>query len=295
MVSLFSGLRRTRTGLALALTPSEKSEVFADLEERLLLADTGTKAASHIVKLTREKAGKDPDIVTVGQAIRDSIGELLQRLHVEPVVWHTVPHVILMVGTNGGGKTTTVAKLARQAAMAGKSVILAAADTFRAAAVEQLQALGARLDGDVRVIAGDKDPGATAYNAVAAGCAAQTDLVIIDTAGRQPTSKSLMAEARKINNAIGKALPGAPHEKILAIDANTGQNALQQVMSFDSDIGLTGCVLTKLDGTACGGVILAIASERALPVHYVGVGEGVDDLVPFDSAEFLSALFTAES
>ena len=295
MASIFSGLSRLRAGLSPTLESTDIDGFYRELERSLLLADTGTETATWITGNVRETVGSDPGLADLGRAVKSSVGELLGRLVRKQVLWEAKPHVVMLVGTNGGGKTTTVAKIARKASDEGKIVILAAADTYRAAATEQLGALADSLGDKVRMIQGEKDPGAVAYSAVTAGLSGKADLVLVDTAGRQPTSKALMAEVRKISKAISKAMPGAPHERILAIDANTGQNALRQVEAFDEELGLTGCVLTKLDGTARGGVILAIAHRRPVPVLYVGVGERTEDLLQFDSEGFLAALFDPSS
>jgi len=290
-VSLSYALRALRSHIKPNLTADQTGDLYAELEQRLLLADVGTKATAAIIASVREKSGLDPDLAAIGTAVHSAIGNLLQKLQ-KPAMEHTArPHVVMIVGANGGGKTTTTAKLAHLAVAAKQQVVLAAADTFRAAAVGQIQELGKRLGDQVRVIAGADDPGAVAYNAVAAGVASRADLVIIDTAGRQPTSKKLMSEVTKIHRAIGKALPGAPHETILAIDANTGQNALRQVEAFHAEIGLNGIALTKLDGTARGGIILALASRYDIAVRFVGVGEQLADLLPFDAEKFANALF----
>jgi fused signal recognition particle receptor len=196
----------------------------------------------------------------------------------------------MLAGVNGSGKTTSIGKLAHYYQARGQSVLLAAGDTFRAAAREQLAAWGAR--NNVSVIAQQSgDPAAVIFDAVNAAVARGTDIVLADTAGRLPTQLHLMEEIRKVKRVIAKALPGAPHEVLLVLDANNGQNALAQVRAFDAALGVTGLVLTKLDGTARGGIIAAIARERPLPVRFVGVGEGLDDLRPFQAEEFVAALF----
>lgn len=294
MAGLKAALGRMRDRFGALPANPDADGFFKDLEGALLRSDVGTETAKWIAAQVKERAGENADLAALGSATMESVGELLGRLADRPVPWKTVPHVVMLVGTNGGGKTTTVAKLARKAQEDGKTVVLAAADTFRAAATAQLDAL-ARTLGNVRVVRDAEDPGAVAYGAVSAGIASKADLVVIDTAGRQPTSDALMAEAKKIDRAVSKAMDGAPHERILAIDANTGQNALRQVEAFDGGLGLTGCVLTKLDGTARGGIIMAIALKHPVPVMYVGVGEGTDDLIPFRPGEFAEALFAAEA
>jgi fused signal recognition particle receptor len=199
------------------------------------------------------------------------------------------PLVIMIAGVNGAGKTTTIGKLAKHLQAHGQSVLLAAGDTFRAAAREQLAIWGER--NDVAVIAqASGDPAAVAFDAVQAARARGTDVVMVDTAGRLPTQLHLMDELKKIKRVIGKAMEGAPHEVLLVIDGNTGQNALAQVKAFDDALGLTGLVVTKLDGTAKGGVLAAIVKNRRIPVYFIGVGEAIDDLQPFVAAEFVDAL-----
>ena len=296
MASLKNGLRAIRARLKPNLSPDQTKEIYTELEERLLRADVGTQATTQIIATVREQAAGNPDLAAVGAAVRNTLSGLLDKLQQPAVAHATRPHVVMLVGTNGGGKTTTTAKLAHHAVAAGQQVVLAAADTFRAAATDQLQELGRRLGDQARVIAGADDPGAVAYNAVAAGQDGRAQLVIIDTAGRQPTSKKLMDQIAKIHRATGKAMPGAPHETILAIDANTGQNALRQVEAFaDAQIGLNGIALTKLDGTARGGIILALAARYDIAVRFVGVGEKLADLLPFNAQEFAEALFVDDA
>ena len=282
-----------RSGLDRMFSTKDSGDFYKDLERALLRADVGTKATAWTKDKVRELAGPDPSLSDLGKAVKTSIAELLCNIEAAgPVQWRTTPHVVLILGTNGGGKTTTVAKLARKASEENKNVILAAGDTYRAAATEQLETLAGSLGPNVRVVTGDKDPGAIAYNAVSSAIGAKADLVIVDTAGRQPSSTALMAEATKINKAIGKAMPGAPHERVLALDANTGQNALHQAEAFDKHVGLTSCVLTKLDGSARGGVILAMALQHPLAVRYIGVGEKTSDLIEFNKQDFVDALFS---
>lgn len=290
MSRLFQSLRNTRARLGSALSKKDAQTAFAELEEGLLLADSGTKATAAIIAKVRKQAGTHFELAEFGDAVRQVINSFIAKLEQPDPPWLTQPHVMLLVGSNGGGKTTTAAKLAHQALKQGKSVVLAAADTFRAAAAAQLQAWADHMAGDIRVVT-DSEPGAAAFNAVAAGQQHNTDLVIIDTAGRQATSKTLMAEAQKIHRAVGKSMASAPHETLLILDANTGQNALSQVATFDATLGLSGLVLTKLDSTARGGVLMAIASNHDLPVRLVGIGEGINDCIPFDASLFAAALF----
>jgi fused signal recognition particle receptor len=200
------------------------------------------------------------------------------------------PFVIMLVGVNGSGKTTTAAKLAERGHRMGRRVILGAADTFRAAAIEQLQAWSARLGVEVVSAAGGADPAAVAYDAVRAGVSRGADLVCVDTAGRLHTKSNLMEELKKVVRVMDKALPGAPHERLLVIDATVGQNGLAQARHFHDAIGVTGVAVTKLDGTAKGGIVVAIAQTLKLPIRLIGVGEGADDLLDFDAARFVNAL-----
>ena len=289
---LFGGLARMRNKVTDALSASELDDIFDDLETMLLEADAGTATARAIVARARNKAGSQANLETAGQAIRAEFAEVLAKLHGTRPQSNGKPHVILLVGSNGSGKTTTAAKLAHQAASRGQTVVLAACDTFRAAAAEQLRSWSEFLGAKARIVTGAKDPGAVAFAAVSSARAKADDLVLIDTAGRQTSNKGLMAEASKIARATAKALPGAPHETILAIDANTGQNALTQIAAFNTALTLTGIVLTKLDSTARGGAILAAAENNPCPVLFVGVGEDREDLLKFDATEFANALLS---
>jgi fused signal recognition particle receptor len=230
------------------------------------------------------------DSTQLRQALQEALRELLEPIAVPLSVDAHHPFVIMLAGVNGSGKTTSIGKLARYYQNRGKTVLLAAGDTFRAAAREQLASWAER--NQVAVISQKSgDPAAVIFDAVKAAVARGTDVVLADTAGRLPTQLHLMEEIKKVKRVVAKALPGAPHEVLLVLDANTGQNALAQVRAFDAAIGVTGLILTKLDGTAKGGVIAAIARERPIPVRFAGIGEGLDDLRPFDAGEFVSALF----
>ena len=264
-------------------------EVLEQLETALIAADVGVPATAHLVAdLARrwKRLGSDADPRT---ALKDSLTALLAPLEQPLAIGAERPFVIMLAGVNGAGKTTSIGKLAKHLQGQGLSVLLAAGDTFRAAAREQLEVWGAR--NDVQVIAQQGgDPAAVMFDAIAAARARGIDVVLADTAGRLPTQLHLMEELKKIRRVIDKAQPGAPHETLLVLDANTGQNAVAQVMAFDAALGVTGLVLTKLDGTAKGGVIAAIAKTRPIPVKFIGVGEGVDDLRPFRVTEFVDAL-----
>jgi fused signal recognition particle receptor len=235
------------------------------------------------------KKKKVEDGEALKHALKEAIAALLSPLERALDLAAAKPLVIMIAGVNGSGKTTSIGKLAKWLQSQGKSVLLAAGDTFRAAAREQLVAWGAR--NGVPVIAQESgDPGAVVFDALSAARARNVDVVIADTAGRLPTQLHLMEEIKKVRRVAGKAIDGAPHEVLLVLDANTGQNSLAQVKAFDAALGLTGLVLTKLDGTAKGGVVCAIAKEKPVPLVFVGVGEGIDDLRPFAARDFAEAL-----
>jgi fused signal recognition particle receptor len=269
---------------------------YAELETALIGADVGVAATEHLLARLRQRARRDgiADASRLRQALREALLELLEPVEVPLETGSQRPFVIMLAGVNGGGKTTSIGKLAHYYQGQGKSVLLAAGDTFRAAAREQLASWGER--NNVAVIAQKSgDSAAVIYDAVNAAAARGTDIVLADTAGRLPTQLHLMEEIRKVKRVVAKALPGAPHEVLLVLDANVGQNALAQVRAFDAALGVTGLILTKLDGTARGGVIVAIAHERResrpIPIRFVGVGEGMEDLRPFRAEEFVGALF----
>jgi len=289
---LKAGLARTRDVLD---TPV--SEIFArrridealyeELEAALLQADCGVAAAQDLVLQLRKRKVEDGEALK--RALTEVITELLKPLERPLDVSRARPFVIMIAGVNGSGKTTSIGKLAHWLQLQGRSVLLAAGDTFRAAAREQLVAWGAR--NAVPVIAQESgDPGAVVFDALAAARARKIDVVIADTAGRLPTQLHLMEEIKKVKRVAAKALEGAPHEVLLVLDANTGQNSLAQVKAFDGALGLTGLILTKLDGTAKGGVVCAIAKEKPVPLLFVGVGEDIDDLRPFAARDFAEAL-----
>jgi fused signal recognition particle receptor len=286
---LKNGLARTREVLntpvsELFVRRRVDESLFEDLETALLQADCGVPATDWLLASLREKARKEriEDAETLKRALTDSITELLAPLERTLEISRARPFTIMIAGVNGSGKTTSIGKLARWLQSQGKSVLLAAGDTFRAAAREQLVAWGER--NGVPVIA---QAGGDALNAARAR---GSDVVIADTAGRLPTQLHLMEEIRKVKRVATKAQADAPHEVLLVLDANTGQNAIAQVKAFDDALGLTGLVLTKLDGTAKGGVVCAIARERPVPLLFVGVGEDIDDLRPFKAREFAEAL-----
>jgi fused signal recognition particle receptor len=300
LARLKDGLAKTRetlntpvTELFSASRPLDES-FYEELETALIAADVGVAATAQLLEKLRSRARRE-GYTSAGQlkeALHAALRELLAPIAVPLEIGSQRPFVIMLAGVNGGGKTTSIGKLAHYYQGRGKSVLLAAGDTFRAAAREQLIAWGER--NNVAVIAQQSgDPSAVIYDAIQAALARGTDIVLADTAGRLPTQLHLMEEIKKVKRVIAKALPGAPHEVLLVLDANTGQNALAQVRAFDDAIGVTGLVLTKLDGTAKGGVVAALAAsprDRSIPVRFIGVGEGLDDLRPFDAGEFVSAL-----
>ena len=289
---LKAGLRKTGSSIATVFTGTQIDDaLYEDLETALLMADTGVKATEHLLQdlKRRVKDSKTTDPSAVKALLIESLTELLAPLQKPLVIGRFKPTVIMVAGVNGAGKTTSIGKLTRHLAHSGASVLLAAADTFRAAAREQLGVWADRNTVDI-VSQDGGDPASVSFDAVTAGKARGRDVVLIDTAGRLPTQAHLMEELRKIKRVINKADGTAPHEVLLVIDGNTGQNALAQVKAFDDAIGLTGLVVTKLDGTAKGGVICAIARERPIPIYFIGVGEQVDDLETFNALEFAQAL-----
>jgi len=295
---LRQGLSRTSGQLAglFGLTRIDET-LFEDLETALLTADTGIETTTWLLARLRERVKRErlETGEDVRQALRAILTELLLPLEAPIDLERPSPQVWIVTGVNGAGKTTSIGKLAHLLRREHKSVLLAAGDTFRAAARAQLAEWGAR--NDVAVIAQDgADPGAVAFDAVSAGIARRTDIVMVDTAGRLPTQTHLMEELRKVRRVIGKALAGAPHEALLVLDGNTGQNMLAQVAAFDAAVALTGLLVTKLDGTAKGGAIVALAHTRRaqpIPVYFIGLGEGVDDLQAFSAQEFVTALLDA--
>ena len=261
-------------------------ETVDALEEALISADVGVAATEQIVTAIRDRRGR-------GESLRALVkAEILSILRAaeKPVV-QGKPQVVLIVGVNGTGKTTTVGKLARVIKDAGLTPLICAADTFRAAAVEQLQVWATRAGVDFIRAQGGADPAAVVFDAIAAGKARGRDVILVDTAGRLHTRVNLMAELEKIARIAGREVPGAPHEVLLVLDATVGQNGLTQAREFMSVAGVTGIILTKLDGTAKGGIAVAIAHDLKLPIRYVGVGEAIDDLVPFSPEEYVNALF----
>ena len=292
---LRGGLARTRSQLGSIFSRNRIDEtLYEELETALLASDTGYGTTTWLLDELRERAQRDRinDAATLKTALIDILTELLSPLEKPIDVDRADPLVMMITGVNGAGKTTSIGKLARHLHQIDQSVLLAAGDTFRAAAREQLARWGER--NQVHVIANEGgDPAAVAFDAIKAGQARKVDVVMVDTAGRLPTQRHLMDELKKIRRVIGKAMDNAPHEVLLVLDGNTGQNMLAQVQAFDEAVQLTGLIVTKLDGTAKGGAIAALAHTRRdnpLPVYFIGVGEGVEDLQAFSAREFATAL-----
>jgi fused signal recognition particle receptor len=264
-----------------------------ELEASLLGADLGTTVTQQVLGTLREKADRKQikDVAELKRLLKTELLQILAATSERPVKAVEGPEVILVVGVNGTGKTTTIGKLAQHFRAQGKTALMVAADTFRAAAIEQLEIWGSRTGVEVIKTKPGGDPSAVLYDALQAASARGTDYVIVDTAGRLHTKSPLMEELAKMRRTAGKLLAGAPHEVLLVMDATTGQNGLQQARLFTQAAGVTGIVLTKLDGTAKGGIVVAISRELGLPVRYVGVGEKAGDLLPFDPHEFVESLF----
>jgi fused signal recognition particle receptor len=265
-----------------------------DLEAILISADLGTVTTQQVLSSLREKADRKQikDVDELKRLLKEELLAILNVTDKRPVVRvHDSPEVILVVGVNGAGKTTTIGKLAQNFRSEGKTVLLCAADTFRAAAIEQLEIWGQRTGTEVIRTSAGGDPSAVLFDALQAAVARKTDYVIVDTAGRLHTKTSLMAELEKMRRTALRVIPGSPHETLLVMDGTTGQNGLQQARLFTQSAGVTGIVLTKLDGTAKGGVVVAISRELGLPVRFVGVGEKAGDLLPFSPKDFVDSLF----
>jgi len=295
---LKEGLTKTRKGLVdrvetLFIDRKIDEETLEELEEILIMADVGTKAVDEIMTSIREKVkkGEVRDAVSFKEALK---GEMVSILgNPQPLVIHGErPLVILAVGVNGTGKTTTIGKLAHRFRSQGLSVLLAAGDTFRAAGIEQLEIWAKRTDAQFVKHKSGSDPAAVAFDAIEAAKHRAVDVVIIDTAGRLHTKSPLMEELKKVKRTVGKSMSGAPQEILLVVDATTGQNALRQAEMFNETIGITGIALTKLDGTAKGGIVFAIKKAFGIPVRLIGIGDGLDDLRDFNPEEFVEALFS---
>ena len=292
MARLKAGLSKTSTNLSLLFVGARiDDDLYEELESALLMADAGMDATQFLLDGLRRKVKEDKllDALAVKAALKVLMTDLLRPLEKPLELGRHTPLVMMIAGVNGAGKTTTIGKLAKHMQKYGQSVLLAAGDTFRAAAREQLMVWGQR--NNVTVISQESgDPAAVAFDAVHSAKARAINVVMVDTAGRLPTQLHLMEELKKIKRVIGKGMDGAPHEILLVIDGNTGQNALAQVKAFDDALTLTGLVITKLDGTAKGGVLAAIARSRPVPVYFIGIGEKIEDLQPFSADEFVEAL-----
>jgi fused signal recognition particle receptor len=293
------GLRKTRENflarIRAALTGSAKiDEIYEGLEEALIAADVGVEASMKISSAVRAKLGDDNRPDAIRDALKAEIAAILMSAERQPADSGDAPLVIMLVGVNGVGKTTTVAKLAALLMAERGSVIVAAADTFRAAAIEQLEIWCDRAGAELIKQSPGSDPAAVAFDAVKAAVARKTRTVLIDTAGRLQTKVNLMEELKKISRVVARELPGAPHETWLVLDANTGQNALSQAAIFGEAVKLTGVILAKLDSTAKGGVVIAVAERLKLPVRFVGLGEEIEDIREFDAREFVDGLFASD-
>ena len=307
MKSLFGklkdGLQKTRRQLSdnvhKVLTGRDRvdEEMLEDLEDVLLAGDVGLPTTEALLDRLRERIRSDK--LETGEQVETALAEEVEAIllagEAEDAGTAGSPHVVLLVGVNGTGKTTTLGKLAHHHAREGRKVVVAAADTFRAAAVDQLRIWAERAGVDLIANETGTDPAAVAFDAVNAGKARGADVVLVDTAGRLQTKVNLMEELRKIGRVVDKAHPGSPHEVLLVLDATTGQNAIQQAETFGAVIPVTGLVLTKVDGTAKGGVVVAISHRLGIPVRFLGLGEGIEDLEAFDAKSFARALFRAES
>lgn len=301
---LHDGLEKTRSGLlskiGKAVIGKDKvdDEVLDNLEEVLITSDVGVNTTLEIIRRVEGRVARDKYVSTneLKRLLREEIVALLIDSEADKpqdfdAEFPNKPHIVLIVGVNGVGKTTTIGKLANNYRLAGKSVILGAADTFRAAAVQQLSIWAERAQVPIIQQGQNADPAAVAYDTVAAAKARGSDLVLIDTAGRLHNKTQLMDELSKVKRVMGKVVEGAPHEVLLVLDASTGQNAIQQAKAFTAAVDVTGLALTKLDGTAKGGIVIAISNELNVPVKYIGVGEKIEDLQIFDKQAFVEALF----
>jgi fused signal recognition particle receptor len=297
---LKSGLAKTRklllTDVDDILLGSKEIDqaLFDELEEALIAADVGPAFTGELIESLKEKVKRkklgSPEVLK--KVLRETMMEILLRNEAPMQIPPDEIYTIMVIGVNGTGKTTTIGKLARNLKEEGREVTLVAADTFRAAAIEQLEAWAKRVNVPLIRQAANADPAAVVFDAICAAKAGRSGVVIIDTAGRLHTKVNLMEELKKMKRIMARELPGAPHEVLLVLDATTGQNAIAQARMFRDEIGVTGLVLTKLDGTSKGGVVVRIAKELGIPLRYIGVGEQVDDLRPFRAEEFVEALFT---
>jgi fused signal recognition particle receptor len=296
---LKAGIQKTRVGLMEKLEDavSGRKEINADvleeLEYALITADIGTKTTAEILELIRQRVERHQvgDIAELKSLIREHLLEILQATEKPVPLVKDPPAVMMVVGVNGAGKTTSIGKLTRRLQSEGRTVLLCAADTFRAAAIEQLEVWAERTGAGLIRQQPGSDPSAVLFDALQAAKARKVDYVIVDTAGRLHTKTNLMAELEKMRRTAARVIPEAPHEVLLVIEATTGQNGLEQARKFTESSAVTGIILTKLDGTAKGGVVVAISRELNLPIRYVGVGEQLDDLLPFEPENFVASLF----
>ena len=291
------GLSKTReiltTDIDKLFTGNRKldDELLEELEELLITSDVGVSAAMKIMDAISKDASAINDAHALKQVLKDKIGPIIGQAMPTPAAVSEKPHVVMVVGVNGVGKTTTAGKLAARQTAQGKKVLIAAADTFRAAAVEQLAIWAERAQADIIRHKDNADPSAVVFDSIEAALSRNVDIVYIDTAGRLHTKKNLMEEIKKIKRTIAKKMPRAPHEILLVLDATTGQNAISQATLFNDALDITGLALTKLDGTAKGGIVVSICSTLNIPLKYIGVGEQIDDLQDFDPKTFVDALF----
>ncbi len=295
---LKQGVQKTRAGLVSAIEDvisgrQIDADLLDELEYNLIAADIGVTTTTEILDRIRDRVERHQlnDAGELRGMIKQHLLEILEASERPLPLVTEAPAVVMMVGVNGAGKTTTIGKLAHQYKSEGRTVLLAAADTFRAAAIEQLEVWGQRTGTDVIRQNTGADPSAVIFDALQSAKARKIDYVIVDTAGRLQTKANLMTELEKMSRTAARVIPGAPHEVLLVLDAVTGQNGLEQARKFTASSGVTGIVLTKLDGTAKGGVVIAIARELNLPIRYIGVGEKVDDLLPFEPEHFIESLF----
>jgi len=296
---LKAGVEKTRAGLldriedVISGKKEIDSDVLDELEYALITADIGVKTVTEILESIRERVDRKlvADMPTIQRLIKEHLLQVLEAVERPLPRLTEPPAVVMVVGVNGAGKTTTIGKLASRFKAEGHGVLLCAADTFRAAAIEQLQVWGTRTGTEVVTQSPGSDPSSVVFNALTAAKARKVDYVIVDTAGRLHTKENLMAELQKMRRTAAKVIPTAPHEVLLVMDATTGQNGLEQARKFTESSGVTGIVLTKLDGTAKGGIVVAIARELNLPIRYVGVGEQINDLLPFEPESFINSIF----
>jgi len=296
---LKEGLFKTRQGLVskidqlIAGTKKVDENLLAELEEILITSDIGVKTTQELLDAVAAKVQRkeleEADLLK--KSLQDLIFHILSEQEKPIALSSARPFVIMVIGVNGTGKTTTIGKMAQKFKAQGKSVLLVAADTFRAAAIEQLEIWGQRVGCEVIKQKGGSDPSAVVFDALKAAKARGIDILLVDTAGRLHTKINLMEELKKVKRIMGRELPGAPHEILLILDATTGQNAIAQAKMFNQELGVTGIALTKLDGTAKGGIIIAISDELKIPLRYIGIGEKIDDLRDFNATDFVEALF----